>query len=145
MNLDDFIKQLEITKSSIDGFDFCLGEKLEFENFSAFEKKNEIIIPSKIKDFMLVANGLKTFNPDFEIIDLNFWELNDKFIHFATFDKIHNVAFNTNKLNSANEWTILNLTNNYELTVSISSFWSNKIWHWIKQRHEIWAGKWWTK
>jgi hypothetical protein len=145
MNLDDFIKQLEKTKSSTDGFDFCLGGKLEFESLSTFEKRNEIEIPLKIKEFMLVANGLKTFNPDFEIIDFNSWEFRDRFIHFATFDKKHKIVFDTRKLNSANEWTILNEKDNYEITLTISSFWSNKIWHWLQQRHEIWTDNWWTK
>ena len=94
---------------------------------------------------MLVANGLKTFNPDFEIIDLNSWKLRDKFIHFATFDKTHKIVFDTRKLNSANEWTILNEKNNYEITLTISSFWSNKIWHWLKQRHKIWTDNWWAE
>lgn len=52
MNLDDLIRQLEKTKSSTDGFDFIIGRKLEIEEFSNFEKKNEIEIPLKIKEFM---------------------------------------------------------------------------------------------
>ena len=42
MNLDDFIRQIEKTKSFTDGFDFCFGEKLGLESLSNFEKKNEI-------------------------------------------------------------------------------------------------------
>ena len=145
MNLDDFIKQLEKRKSSTIGFDFCFGEQLYLESFLAFEKKNGIKIPLNIKKFMLIANGLKTFNPDFEIIDFNLWELRDNFIHFAIFDNKHKIVFDTRKLNDANEWTILSEKNNYKITLTISSFWSNKIWHWLKEKHEIWADNWWIK
>lgn len=143
MHIEQFIKRLEKTQQTQKGFEYKLGKLLELVDFMTFEKKVGFEIPSKIKGFYAVANGLITTNPDFKIIEFNSWVIEDDLIHFATFDNTIKVYFVITELNNANEWTIINKSNNYVMTLSISSFWSNKIWHWLEQKHKIWADNWW--
>ena len=145
MKLDDFVKKLERNKSSNSQFDFLIGDKISDAEIQTFEKVNNLKIPSKITNFIKVANGLKIENPNFELIDLKNWMIEDKKIHFATFDRIHKISFDINMLNSAQEWTILNHRTDYQITLTISSFCSNKIWHWINYSKKIWEDNWWNK
>ena len=78
------------------------------------------------------------------MIELNLWKVDSGLIHFATFDNLHKVYFKITECNQAGEWTILTTNDNYEITLTISSFWSNKIWHWIEQDKKIWVDNWWV-
>ncbi|MFZ4740084.1 MAG: hypothetical protein ACOYLE_02850 [Bacteroidales bacterium] len=144
MHIDNFIKRLEKTRLSKEKFDFKLGKGLLLNDFIAIEKNLNITIPDRIKDFYLVANGLKTKNPDFEILEIDSWVIDSGLIYFATFDTLNKVYFDISKLNQADEWTILTAKDNYVMTLTISSFWSNKIWHWIEQEKMIWVDNWWV-
>lgn len=139
MNLEQFINRLNKTQQSKEGFDFKLGKILHLNDFLRIENELKITIPEKIKDFYLVANGLKTVNPDFELIELDDWKIDSGLIHFASFDTLNKVYFKISEINQAGEWTIFNYKDKYEITLTISSFWSNKIWHWIGQNKKIWA------
>lgn len=44
---------------------------------------------------------------------------------------------------NAKEWNILNKESGYEITKTISSFWSNKIWQWLEKENKIWEDNWW--
>jgi len=145
MNIENFISRLDKTRQTQIGFDYILGKTLSIEDFVNIEKRLSVEIPKRIKDFYRVANGLKTVNPIFELIELDNWKLESGFIHFATFNQTSNVYFDITKLNNAQEWTILNKDTKYEITLTISSFWSNKFWHWIEQKKHIWADNWWIK
>ncbi len=101
-------------------------------------------IPKQTIEFWKSFNGIKIENPDLEIHKIQDWILtNDNLIHFATFDKNNKIYFNTNEINSANQWSIITKINNYTLTLSMGSFWSNKIWHWIDYKTVIWKDKYW--
>ena len=41
------------------------------------------------------------------------------------------------------KWNILNKVSEYEITKTISSFWSNKIWQWLEKENKIWNDDWW--
>lgn len=143
MYIEDFIQQLDKLKQNKKEFRYTLGKNLQVDDFNSIEKKLKITIPDKIKDFYLVANGLITNNPEFEIVTIDSWEVNSEYIHFATFDQIHKIHFRISEVNQAGEWTICNLADSYEITLTISSFWSNKIWQWIMKNKKIWANNWW--
>ena len=143
MQIEHFIRRLERLSASNNTFEFKLGNRLKVDNFKKIEDSLNIAIPAKVKDFYQVANGLKTINPSFEIVDLNRWTNDDGIIHFATFDESIKIYFKATELNDAEEWTIFSKYNNYDLTLTISSFWSNKLWHWLEQKHIIWEDNWW--
>lgn len=142
MQIEHFIKRLEKIQQSKTGFEYRLGKPLQLSDIATIETKLGIVIPEKIKDFYMVANGLMTSNPNFEIIELDLWAVDAGFIHFATFDTVNQVFFNVTELNSAGEWTIVSKYTDYQITLTISSFWTNKIWHWIEKNHKIWKDNW---
>ena len=143
MQLDNFTKRLDKMKTKNPLFNFRLGNPISLSDCTEIENKLHIEIPEKVKEFYQTTNGLITSNPDFEIIEIDSWKIENESIHFATFNKINKVFFEISKLNNANEWIIINKENGYEITLSISSFWSNKIWHWIENKKMIWADNWW--
>lgn len=118
MHTEHFIQRLDKTRQTKSGFDYNLGKALESDDFTIIEKDLNITIPARIKDFYLVANGLITKNPDFELKEINSWIVDSGLIHFATFDNSNKVYFKIAELNSANEWTILNTKDNYEGSVN---------------------------
>jgi len=69
--------------------------------------------------------------------------IKNELIHFATFDANIKVCFKIDKLNTANECTIIEMVSGFEITKTISRFWSNKIWLWLEKNDKIWADNWW--
>jgi hypothetical protein len=145
MQIEHFIRRLERLSALNSIFRYNLGSPLIINDFKRIEKKLNINIPNKIKDFYLIANGLITMNPSLEIIELDKWILDSGLIHFATFNEAINIYFKTSELNDAQEWTIFNKNDNYDITLTINSFWSNKIWHWLEQKHIIWKDQFWEE
>lgn len=145
MQLEHFKRQLDKTKKIRPNFNYTFGEIPSMDNFHTVENRLSISIPEPIKRFYLIANGLETVNPNFKLIDINLWKVKSKSLHFASFDTSVQVHFDISNLNEAGEWTILTNTTNYEITKTVSSFWSNKIWHWIHHGRPIWADQWWVK
>lgn len=143
MEIEKFKMRLERLKKSNVAFDYEFGENLNPNEFEIIEKKMNLVFPEKIKTFYNFNNGLKTLNPNFEIIELSKLKKENSLIHFATFDNNKQICFMVEKLNHANEWTILEKENKYELTKTISSFWSNKIWHWLENKNKIWSDQFW--
>ncbi|PKQ64514.1 hypothetical protein BZG02_06840 [Labilibaculum filiforme] len=146
MNLKDFKLNLQKVKDSNEKFTFSLWDKAGKETFEQVEKALGISISDKTKEFYRFHNGFKTHQPDFELLRLENWSIleNDK-IHFATFDKDLKVYFDTKELNQADSWSIINPQDNYVLTLTMSSFWSNKIWHWLKTERQIWKDEFWKE
>ena len=142
MHIEDFIRRLDRISSVDKNFSYFVDKNISLDIIEKTEMKLKINIPEKIKLFYLFLNNLKTKNPDFEIIDIENWTLENGFIDFAIFNSIGIVSFDTRKLNDAKEWNIVNRTVDYELTMTISSFWSNKIWKWLEHRRPIWKPDW---
>lgn len=93
--------------------------KLYFENYTPIEISNE-----KLNLVLLPKHEIKF--------------IDDKFINFAIVNKNILICFDTTKYNSANEWDIINFSNKYIITKTISSFLSNKIWALIDRDRKIW-------
>jgi hypothetical protein len=68
---------------------------------------------------------------DFEIID-------NRFLMFSRVNGIEIICFDTNNINSANEWDIVNYSNNYLITKTIESYLTNKIWAFVDREREFW-------
>jgi hypothetical protein len=143
MQIELFIERLEKLSSTKPNFKFQLGQKIKKEDIEILEKRIGVVFPEKLTLFYLHLNGLKTENLSFIIIPINELQLVNENIHFATFNNIIPICLNTKTLNQTNEWSIINKATNYELTKSISSFWSNKIWHWLEKGNTIWEDNWW--
>ncbi len=144
MNLQDIDKKLNQIQSNSTDFSFTINSGLSDSDIENIQTKIGKQIPNKIKKFYSSINGLKTSNPDFEILPIEKWNSAESdLIHFATFDKDLKAYFDTKELNQADSWSIINPKDNYVLTLTMSSFWSNKIWHWIEKKREIWKDEFW--
>ena len=142
MHIRDFRRRLERMSSVDKNFSYSVDKNINIGIIEKTEKKLEISIPEKVKLFYLFLNNLKTKSPNFEVIDIENWVLESGFINFAIFDGSCIVSFDTRKLNEAEEWNIVNRTIDYELTKTISSFWSNKVWKWLELGRPIWEPDW---
>lgn len=146
MNLKDFKQNLQKVKDSNEKFTFSFGDKAGNETFEKVEKALGISIPDKTKEFYRFHNGFITHQPDFELLPLENWTCIEKDkIHLATFDNEIKIYFESSKINSANQWTINTHKTDYVITLSMSSFWSNKIWHWLKNERKIWKDEFWKE
>jgi len=124
-------------------FQFELIDRISKLNIEKTEERLGLKFPVKLWGFYENVNGLITKNPSFEIMSIDKLMIKDKMIHFATFNNTIEVCFKTDQLNEANEWSIFEKESKFEITKTISSFWSNKIWHWLEKKNKIWADNWW--
>lgn len=146
MQLNDFQKRLEKVKLKNQEFTFKLNDGVNLSDIAYLEQQIGTELPKAIRIFWTYSDGLETENPSFNICrikDFNF--IGNSLIHFATFDKDIKVYFDASKLNIAKEWSIVNFDENYTLTLTMASFWSNKIWYWLDSKTEIWKDGYWIK
>jgi len=143
MQIEVFKKRLEKLSLSKPIFKFQFVEKAVKSDLVKTQVSLGVQFPEKLSTFFHFLNGLKTENPSLMLIPLSELQLKENRIHFATFDNTVQICLNTEKLNRANEWTIINNETDFVLTLSISSFWSNKIWHWLEGGKMIWSENWW--
>lgn len=72
------------------------------------------------------------------IIDFRFETLLDnRFLPFAQIEN-HVFCLDTQKLNCANQWNILEYHTKHLVTLTIGSFLLNKIWAWLDKGRTIW-------
>lgn len=146
MKLTDLKTTLEKIRSKDPSFDFQLNEGADHQTFKSVENRFGLTIPQKTKDFFRTYNGLKTISPDLLILPIQDWtRTEDGLIHFSTFDRQVKIYFDSKEINPAAQWTITNPSEDYHLTLTMSSFWSNKIFHWIRDKKEIWKDEFWTE
>ena len=145
MELKDFKIRIDKVKAENLSFTYNLNDGASKSEIERLEERIGQKIPNSIQAFWTKFNGLETKNPALKISKLSEFNLDNGLIHFATFNDNTMVHFDTKNLNSAGEWSIVNPESNYTLTLTMSSFWSNKIWHWLTHKTKIWDDKYWIK
>ena len=119
---------------------FHLCDPASEDEISVTERRLAISLPHQIKLSYQHYNGFSVENPPLEILPLNALSYQaDSKIHFATFNKSAKVCFDSNSLNQAGQWSILNCQDDYLITLTMASFWSNKVFAWIDKRRKIWT------
>ena len=68
MNIETFRKRLEKLKSSNNDFEYKLNNSIKEIDFNRVTNRKEI--PEKNKIFLKELNGLKTTNPEFQLLEL---------------------------------------------------------------------------
>jgi hypothetical protein len=138
MHIDHFIYNLE-KRAKKNGLKFQVGKPANESAIVAFEERSGIKLPQQVKWFYLVCNGLKVEAPPLEIKlidDLKADETGK--IVFAIFDKKHRICFDASKNNTASQWDILNYDTGFVVTLTMASFWTNKVFAWLDKRRTIW-------
>ena len=99
----------------------------------------DLKFPLPIINFYTQIESLKIIEPKyFEIIDLMHFELIDnKYLLFSIVSD-EKICFDISNTNSAGEWNIICLSNNFLITKTFSSYLTNKIWAWVDRGREIW-------
>ncbi len=138
MNIEYFRQYFE-KKSQKNGFKYKIGEPASDILISESERRLNVEFPHQVKLFYMCCDGITVETPALEILPLEKLIKDDsELIHFSTFDGKHKLCFETTNLNEADQWSIINCVSEYEVTLTMSSFWSNKIWAWIDKNRTIW-------
>ena len=146
MELKSFKNRLENVKQKNQGFTFTLNDGVNASDIDRLEQQIGRVIPESVKKFWMYSDGLETENPGLKIYSIKDFKItNNSLIHFTTFDKKSKIYFNISELNTAQEWSIVNIEEDYTMTLTMSSFWSNKIWHWLDYQAQIWKDEYWLK
>lgn len=62
----------------------------------------------------------------------------DKYLLFSEINSSEKICFDINTINSAEEWDIVNYSNKFLITKTLSSFLTNKTWAWLERGRKIW-------
>ena len=138
MHTDHLIRNFE-KRAVKQGMNYHLGSPASIYEIEQTQKRLKVKFPSQVKMFYQTINGLQVKDPHLEILCLNKIKVDEAGrIHFATFDQKHRICFDTTKINNAEQWDILNLDTGFTVTLTMASFWTNKIWAWIDSKRTIW-------
>ena len=74
-----------------------------------------------------------------EVFSLRNLEIYDEKIVFAKFNGKHDLAFLSSNLNQAEQWDIVNASTGFLITLTMASFWSNKLVAWLRSGREIYT------
>lgn len=102
------------------------------------EDRMGVKFPDQVKMFYENCNGLNVENPALSIFAAESLETENGLIHFSIIDKKHKISFDTRTINDAGQWNIINENTGYLITLTLASFWSNKIWAWIDKQRTVW-------
>lgn len=97
-----------------------------------------VSFPRQVRLFYRSFNGLRVDDPQLEILSVERLNLaSPSRLHFATLDGSRLLYFDVSHMNEAGQWDIVS-AEDYRVTLTMASFWSNKIWAWVEKRRAIW-------
>lgn len=141
MHTDHLVKNFK-ERAQKKGMHYHLGNPASVEDIEQTQERLKITFPSQVKMFYQTVNGVQVKDPHLDIYCLNDIEIDESGkIHFATFDQKHRICFDTTTINNAGQWDIVNMDTGFTVTLTMASFWSNKIWAWIDSKRTIWKNE----
>ena len=117
---------------------YSLAAPASDDEMLSAEQRLGVSFPAQVRLFYRSFNGLRVDDPPLEVLSierLNFAYPNR--LHFATLDGSRPLYFDVSHTNEAEQWDIVS-ADDYRVTLSMASFWSNKIWAWVEKRRAIW-------
>lgn len=117
---------------------YSLAAPVSEDEMLRAERRLGISFPAQVELFYRSFNGLRVDDPQLEVLPverLNF--ASPDRLHFATLDGGRPLYFDVSRTNEAEQWDIV-AADDYRVTLSMASFWSNKIWAWVERRRAIW-------
>ena len=139
MQIEHLIQRLE-RLSRERQLKFSVGDGASVEEIAHTEHRLGLKFPEQVKLFYRSLNGLVVEEPSLRIVELKGLEfVSPAMLHFARFDGRHRMFFNVSGINDAGQWDIL-AEDGYRITMTMASFWSNKIWAWIENGRAVWKG-----
>jgi len=97
-----------------------------------------VSFPEQVNNFYRHFNGLRVDVPYLEIFPLERLSYaTPERLHFATLDGSQHLYFDVSHINEAEQWDIV-AADGFCLTLTMASFWSNRMWSWIEKQRAIW-------
>lgn len=138
MHINQIEKRLNTLKKA-SGLRYSLGTPAEMKEVLKTEATLNIIFPQQMRQFYLSYNGITVEEPPIEIAALSQLKfIATSHLYFATVDKSHSLYLDVSTLNAAGQWDICVVETNYRVTLTLASFWSNKLWAWVEKKRPIW-------
>ena len=102
------------------------------------EQRLSVSFPQPVRSFYQHYNGLRVDDPELEILPLEQMLFSSSnLLRFARVNGDPYLHFDTSAMNNAGQWNIVT-TGGFCVTLSMASFWSNRMWTWIEKRRAIW-------
>jgi SMI1/KNR4 family protein SUKH-1 len=123
------------------GLNYSIAAAASVDELLRAEQRLGVTFPEQVRLFYRSFNGLRVDDPPLEVLPvgrLNF--ASPDRLHFATLGGGRPLYFDVSHPNEAGQWDIVS-ADDYRVTLTMASFWSNKIWAWVEQRRAIW-GEW---
>ena len=96
-------------------------------------------LPEQIRLFYSHFNGLAVDAPALRIERIeDLRKDKEGRIQFCRLGQDITLSFETTRINEAGQWTIQNHETSYVVTLTMASFWSNKIFGWLDHERHIW-------
>jgi hypothetical protein len=96
-------------------------------------------LPDQVRLFYSHFNGVSVEAPDLRIERIeNLRKDKEGRIPFCRLGQDIILSFDANEINEAGQWTIKNHETSYLVTLTMASFWSNKIFGWLDRERHIW-------
>lgn len=78
-------------------------------------------------------------NRQFKLLTFsNYILYEDRYLFFSIMNNGEQICFDIANRNSADEWDIINYSNKFIITRTISSYLTNKVWAWLDRGRTIW-------
>ena len=117
---------------------YSLSAPASDEEILRTERRLGVSFSEQVRLFYRSFNGLRVDDPQLEVLPLERLNLaSPNRLHFATLAGSRPLYFDVSRLNEAGQWDIL-AEDGYRVTLTMASFWSNKIWAWVEKRRAIW-------
>lgn len=121
------------------GSPFSINGKLAIGKIRELEFSMGVEFPDQVVNFYQNINGLSVESPMLELHSIDNIVKRGSLIEFAVFNGSIPVAFDISGINRAGQWDIVNLNTKYVITLTMTSFLTNKIWAWLNRGRKIWA------
>jgi hypothetical protein len=96
-------------------------------------------LPAQARTLWSEVNGLTVDDPLFRLLPLSeVFTAQAGLLTFAQCDGTVHIAFDTNSINEAGQWSIVNAETGYRITCTVASFWSVHMWNWLLKRRPFW-------
>ncbi len=138
MRIEEFRRVLD-KRAASRGLEVAYGPPASPEALRALAERLGGPLPWQVELFWAAHDGLVIQEPALCVLSCDRWAQALGFVHFATIDGQHRLGFDTRSRNVADEWNIVHIDTGFLVTLTMASFWSNKVLAWVDTRRCIWA------
>ncbi|XXF77594.1 SMI1/KNR4 family protein [Myxococcaceae bacterium GXIMD 01537] len=97
-------------------------------------------LPSQVLLFYRAYNGMLVEEPNLRVLPVEELKLASAGrVPFAMVGDGHWLAFEVGARNVADQWDIVSMDTRAVVTLTMASFWSNKVFAWLDNRRAIWS------